>query len=123
ASIFFSYAALVLVNVLVIGVWMPRMPRPSSEVLDDSRQTTSTAAWLKSMVSFKALWMLTNLLVYGILTALVESFLNVFIMQDFANPPKVLLGAATAVMCAFEIPVFKYARPLAYCGIAPQFSK
>mmetsp|Transcript_60405 Transcript_60405/g.152925 ORF Transcript_60405/g.152925 Transcript_60405/m.152925 type:complete len:179 (-) Transcript_60405:52-588(-) len=40
--------------------------------------------------------------------ALVENFLNVFLLQDFVGTPTVLIGLATAMMCAFEIPVFKY---------------
>lgn len=109
SAIFYSYAALVLSNVMVILKYIPGMPRPSSTSQNGKvQQKVSAAVWLKSLRSRDSYWMLANLLIYGTLVALVENFLNVFIMQDFVNPSKVILGAATACMCTFEIPVFKY---------------
>lgn len=116
SAIFVSYAALVLLNVFVILRYIPGVPKPTSEphggkvssLEQMETRKVSTAEWLRSLRSAESLWMLANLMVYGTLVALVESFLNVFIMQDFVNPSKVILGAATAVMCLFEIPVFKY---------------
>lgn len=52
--------------------------------------------------------MFANILQYGLAMCLVENFLLVYLMQDFEGTPKWLLGAAVAVMCAFEVPVFKY---------------
>eukprot|EP00931_Biecheleriopsis_adriatica_P078406 TRINITY_DN51867_c0_g1_i1.p1 TRINITY_DN51867_c0_g1~~TRINITY_DN51867_c0_g1_i1.p1 ORF type:complete len:514 (-),score=76.23 TRINITY_DN51867_c0_g1_i1:214-1755(-) len=106
AAIFFSYAALVTLNVALIARYIPRMEK-SAEIADGSSRL-STVEWLRTLCSFDSLWMLANLLVYGVLVALVENFLNVFIMQDFLKPSKVILGAATAIMCIFEIPVFKF---------------
>lgn len=108
SSMFFSYALLVLINVIVIARWMPndRSP-PLSRKTEETNTGESQQTWLKTLTSFKALWMLSNLLVYGILISLVETFLGVFIMQDFKAPSKLLLGASTAVMCVFEIPIFK----------------
>lgn len=108
SSMFFSYALLVLINVMVIARWMPNDRNPVPPKQADTMSTVeSNQTWLKTLTSFKALWMLSNILVYGILISLVETFLGVFIMQDFKSPSKLLLGASTAVMCAFEIPIFK----------------
>merc|ERR1712194_153421 len=40
--------------------------------------------------------------------SLVENFLLVFLVQDFAHTPRTLLGASVAVMCLFEVPIFMY---------------
>ncbi|CAE7423874.1 cscB [Symbiodinium natans] len=63
---------------------------------------------LKQFMNFDVLWFFANLIVYGLAMSVVESFLLVFLNEDFENPPKLLLGASTTVMCFFEVPVFKY---------------
>jgi len=45
---------------------------------------------------------------YGVAMSLVENFLLVFLVQDFAHTPRTLLGASVAVMCLFEVPIFMY---------------
>lgn len=114
ASMFFSFAFLVALNVSLIGIWMPRVPRvlpvatAAASAAEGVARPMSTAAWLRALGRFEGSWLFANLVVYGALMALVENFLNVFLLQDFVSPPKVLIGAATAVMCVFEIPVFKF---------------
>lgn len=109
SSMFFCFAALVLVNVAVIAVWMPGQQSSSIVAAEDkAAQQASAAAFWGVLRTFEARWLLLNLLIYGVLMALVENFLNVFLLQDFIGTPTVLIGLATAVMCTFEIPVFKY---------------
>lgn len=36
----------------------------------------SFTQWLKTLLKFEPLWMLINLLIYGMLIALIENFLN-----------------------------------------------
>ncbi|CAK9008826.1 unnamed protein product [Durusdinium trenchii] len=103
--IFFCYAVLVGLNILVVQLFI--YDSPSSNQKGAPPQVSFTQ-WLKTLLKFEPLWMLINLLIYGMLIALIENFLNVFIVQDFKNAPNVIVGAATAVMCVFEIPVFKY---------------
>lgn len=63
---------------------------------------------LKQFLNFDVLWFFANLIVYGLAMSVVESFLLVFLNEDFNDTPKVLLGASTTVMCLFEVPVFRY---------------
>lgn len=117
SAIFFSYATLVMANVFIIGTWMPASATSSAKATARAGGASSPAAsaaegtagtsWRDILGRFDAVWLLANLVVYGALMALVENYLNVFLLQDFVGCPKVLLGAATAVMCLFEIPVFK----------------
>lgn len=107
--IFFCYAILVGLNVLVIQLFIHDSDDHGPVT---KRPQVSLRQWLQTLLEFEPMWMLTNLLIYGVLVALIENFLNVFIVQDFDHAPKVILGAATAVMCAFEIPVFKYISKL-----------
>merc|ERR1712087_1067848 len=54
------------------------------------------------------IWFFINLIIYGMGMCLIENFLFIFLIQEFDNTPNLLLGASTAVMCLFEIPVFKF---------------
>lgn len=106
-AIFLSFAALVAINIGIIAKFMPGdSTGGSSTSAGQPRQ--GAGGWLQVLGSFRVLWLMLNLVIYGSLMALVESYLNVFLLEDFRAVPKVLLGAATAVMCLFEIPVFKY---------------
>eukprot|EP00439_Symbiodinium_sp_Y106_P051350 s100_g6.t2 len=107
-AIFLSYGILVGLNVLVVQLFVQDMPAGPGGHQGSSGTKMSTREWLADLARFELIWMLINLLVYGLLTSLVENYLNVFLVQDFDNVPRVILGAATAVMCSFEIPVFKY---------------
>ncbi|CAE7701401.1 FH18 [Symbiodinium sp. CCMP2592] len=107
-AIFLSYGILVGLNVLVVQLFVQDMPAGVGGHQGSSGTKMSTREWLADLARFEPIWMLINLLVYGLLTSLVENYLNVFLVQDFDNVPRVILGAATAVMCSFEIPVFKY---------------
>jgi len=108
-AIFISYALLVGLNILIIQLFVEDVPRGLE---GQSVSKVSTREWLGALCKFEPVWMLTNLLVYGLLISLIENYLNVFLVQDFDTVPRVLLGAATAVMCAFEIPVFKHIASL-----------
>ncbi|CAE7242532.1 cscB [Symbiodinium pilosum] len=105
-AIFVSYGVLVGLNVLVVQLFVQDIPA-GPETAQGARRI-STREWLADLWKIEPIWMLVNLLMYGLSTSLVENYLNVFLVQDFDNVPKVILGAATAVMCTFEIPVFKY---------------
>merc|ERR1719223_885354 len=62
--------------------------------------------------------MIINLFLYGLAMGLVENFIFVFLVQDFVGTTKLLLGCSIAMMCAFEVPIFKYIRYLfQYPGI------
>ena len=95
--------------------------------------------------------MLLNLLIYGILIALIESFLNaaqmhfvfvvadfgcmaallscwaqVFLVQDFDHAPKVIIGAATAVTCLTCLALFNRIfdiNDLSICSLATIVSR
>eukprot|EP00435_Cladocopium_sp_Y103_P019865 s3477_g4.t2 len=90
--IFFCYAILVGLNVLVIQLFIHDSPGGP----ETKEPQVSLRQWLQTLLKFEPMWMLTNLLIYGVLVALIENFLNVFIVQDFDHAPKVILGAATA---------------------------
>jgi len=56
--------------------------------------------WLQTLLKFEPLWMLSNLLIYGILVSLVEGFLNVTWRHKKAVFQT--LGSALNSMGAFE---------------------
>ena len=74
---------------------------------DRGQQNEQTVS-LKQFLTFDVAWFFANLFVYGLAMSVVENFLLVFLNEDFDNTPKLLLGASTAMMCFFEVPVFKY---------------
>lgn len=101
---FVGFACIEGALLLICIIWLPSKVRGNSS--EDDRVSTNEV-W-RSLCTFDALWFFANLLVFGVAMSLVEAFLLVFILQDFVGTSKALLGAATAVMCAFEVPVFKY---------------
>lgn len=74
---------------------------------DRGQQNEQTVS-LKQFLTFDVAWFFANLFVYGLAMSVVENFLLVFLNEDFDNTPKLLLGVSTAMMCFFEVPVFKY---------------
>ena len=68
--------------------------------------TVPKAADSPSFCRFDIWWFFGNLFIYGAHMALVESFLFVYLATDFVGASKQLLGAAVAVMCFFEVPVY-----------------
>mmetsp|Transcript_26209 Transcript_26209/g.61164 ORF Transcript_26209/g.61164 Transcript_26209/m.61164 type:complete len:529 (-) Transcript_26209:48-1634(-) len=61
-----------------------------------------------SICNLEVAWFFLNLFQYGICFSLVENLLLVFLQQDFVGTSNLLLGGSVAMMCAFEVPVFKY---------------
>ncbi|CAE8640687.1 unnamed protein product [Polarella glacialis] len=62
---------------------------------------------LSSLMQFETCWFLINLVVYGLHMALVESFLFIYLLQEFQpSASATLLSASTAVSVVFEIFVF-----------------
>ena len=74
-AIFLSYGALVGLNVLVIQLFVQDIPSDTEASHTGARQM-STREWLADLCRFEPIWMLINLLVYGLLTSLVENYLN-----------------------------------------------
>merc|ERR1712032_240900 len=105
--IFIGFAALQAVNIVIVIVWLPP-PKRRQEGSEHNGETQSCGSFLKLLSRFDIIWFFINLLQYGLAMSLVENFLLVFLLQDFNNTPKILLGASVAMMCAFEVPVFKY---------------
>jgi len=102
-AMFLSFGAIVALNVGIVLMYMP-----SGGSAAANRAQGSSSSLLPVLLRFESSWLLLNIVIYGVLMALVENFLNVFLLQDFVGGSPQLLGAATLVMCAFEIPVFKY---------------
>eukprot|EP00929_Paragymnodinium_shiwhaense_P057990 TRINITY_DN29047_c0_g1_i2.p1 TRINITY_DN29047_c0_g1~~TRINITY_DN29047_c0_g1_i2.p1 ORF type:complete len:402 (+),score=72.72 TRINITY_DN29047_c0_g1_i2:342-1547(+) len=107
SAVFFLYGSLVTMNIIMLGKYMPSMSKTEAAAID-GQGTKDSASILSVLNNFEAVWLLSNLMVYGIFMALVENFLNVYLIQDFVAVPGILLGMATMVTCAFEVPIFKY---------------
>jgi MFS family permease len=116
---FVGFAAIQAVNVGIV-VWF--MPSPSKEQVaqDAAKAAAEEASELaaeggssggRKLCNLNVAWFFANLLMYGVSMCLIENFLFIFLVEDFENTPNLLLGASTAVMCFFEIPVFKYMGP------------
>jgi len=105
--IFIGWAACQCVNIAVCWVYLPA-PRNS---LRDRSADAAGSVW-SLFFTFDMLWFFLNLFQYGTAMCLVENFLLVFLLQDFAGTTSLLLGLSIAVMCAFEIPVFRYVATL-----------
>ena len=100
----FMFWGFASIQALYLGVCLFYMPMAKREGQQNSEETVS----LRQFLNFDVVWFFANLIVYGLAMAVVESFLLVFLNEDFENTPKVLLGASTTMMCFFEVPVFKY---------------
>ena len=74
-AIFVSYGVLVGLNVLVVQLFVQDIPA-GPETAQGARRI-STREWLADLWKFEPIWMLVNLLMYGLSTSLVENYLNV----------------------------------------------
>ena len=74
-AIFLSYGILVGLNVLVVQLFVHDIP-PGPAQQGGVEKKLSTREWLADLCKFEPIWMLINLLVYGLLTSLVENYLN-----------------------------------------------
>lgn len=101
AFMFWGFAS---IQSVYLGVCLFYMPMTKQSGPQNSEESVS----LKQFLNFDVAWFFANLFVYGLAMSVVENFLLVFLNEDFDNAPKVLLGASTAMMCFFEVPVFKY---------------
>ncbi|CAK8987651.1 unnamed protein product [Durusdinium trenchii] len=99
---FWGFASIQAIYLSVCLFYMPM--RKNKQQAGSGEQSLT----LKQFLNFDVLWFFANLIVYGLAMSVVESFLLVFLNEDFNDTPKVLLGASTTVMCLFEVPVFRY---------------
>lgn len=100
--IFYAYGVLQSLNLLVCSIFLPGSKRSRRAA------AASSSVSLSAFLTFDMCWFLAHAFMYGVACSLVENFLMVFLVQDFDHTPKLLVGGSVAVMCVFEIPVFKY---------------
>jgi len=114
---FIGFALIQFCNVFIV-VWF--MPTPTKEELEKIEEEANREALANQpsagsapskICSFSVFWFFSNLFFYGISMCLIENFLFVFLVQEFDNATTFLLGLSTAIMCAFEIPVFHWVGP------------
>jgi len=96
---FVSASVLILCTTVIIATQFParRSSRSGPAGVDRRR-----------FASFEVIWFLTNMFVYGMCMALVETFLFIFLLRDFQGTSSLLCGSTIAMMCAFEVPIFLY---------------
>ncbi|CAE7833669.1 cscB [Symbiodinium sp. CCMP2592] len=99
----FMFWGFASIQACYLAVCLCYMPMQKQKQESAGEQVT-----LKQFLNFDVMWFFANLIIYGLAMSVVESFLLVFLNEDFDNAPKLLLGASTTVMCIFEVPVFKY---------------
>lgn len=106
---FLGFAAIQSVQIFICVTFLPQ-PKPRQERDDTPEGEAEVAAAASSpgLCSFEVLWFFANLIQYGVSMSLIEGFLFVWLREDFQGTTNLLLGVATLVMCAFEVPVFKY---------------
>jgi len=102
---FFGFASIQSLNLLVCVGWIKATPSRGNRLNTNNQPSPSFAS---SFCRLEVGWFFLNLLQYGVAMSLVENFLLVFLLEDFDDTPKVLLGASVTVMCISEVPVFKY---------------
>jgi len=102
---FVGFAAIQALNLLICVVCVRSKPDHAAA---PSAGRPSGLSLGRSLCCPEVAWFFLNLLQYGVAMSLVENFLLVFLLEDFLNTSKVLLGASVAVMCASEVPVFKF---------------
>jgi len=115
---FIGFALIQAVNVSIVVFFMPS-PSKEQVAQDAAKAAAEEAAEVASeggsqgnkLCNVNVMWFFANLLMYGVAMCLSENFLFVYLVEDFENTPNLVLGVSTAVMCAFEIPVFKYLGP------------
>jgi len=106
SMMFIGFGVIQAVNIIICVVFLPT-PKPMRE--DEVEPAPSaTPAQPVNLCSFSVVWFFCNLILYGLGMCLIENFLFVFLIQEFDDTPNLLLGASTAIMCLFEIPVFKF---------------
>lgn len=103
---FASFGACLAATVLIIGTQLPS--RGAKKEAPNVEPVKSTGTWCR----FEIIWFFASLVAYGVHMSLVESFLFVYLMEDFEGVSQKLLGASVATMCIFELPVFFYIKQL-----------
>lgn len=103
-AMFAGFGACLAVTITIITTQLPSS--------SGRKAAASAANGGGSFVTFDLVWFFANLLVYGAHMALVETYLFVYLLRDFQNTSRKLLGCSVAVMCTFELPVFFYIRRL-----------
>lgn len=100
---FGGFSMFTLLSILIMCRYLPNS-MGTRETRNAQRQGFAMRNWLR----FEVLWFFANLLIYGICMSLVETFLFIYVLRDFQNAPKFLVGLMVTLMCGFEVPVFKY---------------
>mmetsp|Transcript_107395 Transcript_107395/g.342322 ORF Transcript_107395/g.342322 Transcript_107395/m.342322 type:complete len:253 (+) Transcript_107395:154-912(+) len=100
---FICFALCLGTNILILATHLPSDPDPA-KVLQASSVSTETSGVV--FCRFEVLWFFSNLFVYGMHLALVETFLFVYLIRDFVGADSTLFGLSVAIMCLFELPVF-----------------
>lgn len=105
---FVSAGILVCTTVAIIACFYPgRLAQ--REANQSAERENGSMHRAQNFKQFSVLWFFTNLFLYGMCMALVETYLFIFLLRDFDPPAsKLLLGSTIAVMCLFEMPVFFY---------------
>eukprot|EP00928_Gymnodinium_smaydae_P038435 TRINITY_DN26519_c0_g2_i2.p1 TRINITY_DN26519_c0_g2~~TRINITY_DN26519_c0_g2_i2.p1 ORF type:complete len:475 (-),score=57.00 TRINITY_DN26519_c0_g2_i2:187-1512(-) len=101
--IFYGFVVFQSINMAICLIWLPGKKRKPAAVSGEAESFS-----MRQLCNFDVFWLFANILQYGVAMCLVENFLLVFLLQDFMDTPKMLVGASVAVMCVFEVPVFKY---------------
>jgi len=104
---FLGFAVIQLVDIGICVVWLPKPKKPDRDSAA-AAAVTEPAEPPRNLWTFEVIWFFANLMQYGAAMSLIEGFLFVWLVEDFHGTTKLLLGAATVVMCLFEIPIFKY---------------
>eukprot|EP00927_Polykrikos_kofoidii_P021113 TRINITY_DN20102_c1_g1_i1.p1 TRINITY_DN20102_c1_g1~~TRINITY_DN20102_c1_g1_i1.p1 ORF type:complete len:438 (+),score=43.27 TRINITY_DN20102_c1_g1_i1:59-1372(+) len=115
-SIFIGFVTSSCLNVWICSVWLPsRQTRGHSAI--NQQQVTHAV-----VVSHEVVWFCVNLLICNMAMSLHETFCFVFLMNEFLNTSKFLLGASVAVMCLFQIGGFKYVQRVTSHSEVPMHS-
>lgn len=111
SAMFVGFGVIQTLNVSIVVFYMPQPEKkPPSASDTPSAQVTGCKKYSK-ICTLSAGLFFANLMVYGICMCLIENFLFIYLVQEFDGVSTTLLGGSTAVMCAFEIPVFAYLGP------------
>lgn len=101
---FLGFAVIQALNIGICVIFMPS-PKP---VREEEVVVAVVEEAPSNLCRASVVWFFINLIIYGVGMCLIENYLFVYLIQEFDGTPSLLLGASTAVMCLFEIPVFKY---------------
>eukprot|EP00397_Hematodinium_sp_SG-2012_P026861 GEMP01028185.1.p1 GENE.GEMP01028185.1~~GEMP01028185.1.p1 ORF type:complete len:407 (+),score=61.09 GEMP01028185.1:33-1253(+) len=103
AFMFYTYASLIAAMIFVLLAFF--------EFPEKRKERIELKAALRVFTMPSHVWFFLNLIVYGAAMQMVETFLFIYLLQDFEPAAtNFLLGGTVAVMCLFELPVFYYSK-------------